>query len=123
MTTTVSFELANLLKEKGFDEQSLSIYLDGKIEELKSTISNSQFTTSRTYSAPTIAEVTMWLYEKHGIWVGVQPISVVGKFQFRTYYNNKGVMNQHWNDSMGKEFTSPTEAYEAAIKYTLENLI
>ncbi len=76
-----------------------------------------------TYSAPTISEVVMWLYEKHGIWIGVQPTSVVGKFQFRTYYNNKSVMNQHWNDSMSKEFSSPIEAYEAAIEYTLNNLI
>lgn len=65
----------------------------------------------------------MWLYEKHGIWIGVQPTSVVGKFQFRTYWNNNNVMNQHWNDSMSKEFNSPTEAYIDAINYTLNNLI
>lgn len=72
---------------------------------------------------PTIAEAVMYLYEKHGIWIGVQPTSVVGKFQFRTYYNNNGVMNQHWNDSMSKEFNSPIKAYEGAIIYTLNNLI
>jgi len=76
-----------------------------------------------TYSAPFISTVVMWLYEKYGIWIGVQPTSIVGKFQFRTYYNNKGVMNQHWNDSMSKQFNSPTEAYESAIKYCLEKII
>lgn len=72
---------------------------------------------------PTIGDVVMWLYKKHGIWIGVQPTSVVGKFQFRTYWNNNNVMNQHWNNSMSKIFNSPTEAYEAAIEYCLTNLI
>ena len=107
MNTPVKFELAKLLKEKGFDI---------KIDYGLSQILNNK-------PAPTIAEVVMWLYEKHGIWIGVQPTSIVGKFQFRTYYNNKGVMNQHWNDSMSKQFNSPTEAYEAAITYCLNNLI
>lgn len=112
MNTPVSFELAKLLKEKG-------ISIDGK-----ERILHSNYTVyENEYPDCTIAEVVMWVYEKYEVWILVQPISVVGKFQFRTYYNNKGVMNQHWNDSMGKQFNSPTEAYEAAIEYTLNNLI
>ena len=107
MNTPVKFELAKLLEEQGYPFEFITV---GELKEVPLNI-------------PTIADVVMWLYEKHGIWIGVQPTSIVGKFQFRTYYNNKGVMNQHWNDSMSKQFNSPTEAYEAAIEYTLNNLI
>ena len=146
MTTPVSFEIAKLLKEKGFDMPCNNyytsrgllnsdgwgdiIYEDGGFSsgepERMIRFDYSDFSKRQKeeyYLCPTISEVVMWLYEKHGIWIGVQPISVVGKFQFRTYYNNKGVMNQHWNESMSKEFNSPTEAYEDAIEYTLKNLI
>lgn len=118
MNTPVSYELAILLKTKGFDEQSLLIYLDGKIEELRSTISNSQCTTSRTCSAPIIAEVIMWLYEKHNIWISV------------TYQRHSE--GKHWRYTINQiyrteivlwEHNTPTEAYEAAIKYCLEKCI
>lgn len=65
----------------------------------------------------TIAEVVMWLYETHGIWITVTSIS---QESWQCHMTRKG-------DSLGKcyleDFYNPTEAYEAAIKYTLENLI
>jgi len=110
MTTPVSFEIAKLLKEKGFNEQTLAIYQDGEILWLKSTISNKEFMTSRNYSAPTIAEVVMWLYEKHGIWVEVYYDN--SKKEFYTVFNGEEY-----------KFNSPTEAYEAVIEYCLTNII
>ena len=130
MNKEVSFPLAKLLKEKGFDKYGYlqDVWLGNKYEWIgkgknKRSVEIPVFGLGSSSVLPTIAEVVMWLYEKHGIWISVQPTSVVGKFQFRTYYNNNGVMNQHWNNSMSKEFKSPTEAYEAAIIYTLNNLI
>ena len=49
MNKEVNFEIAKLLKEKGFR----------LLPDFKS-------------SYPTIAEVVMWLYEKHGVWISVQ---------------------------------------------------
>jgi hypothetical protein len=115
MNIPISFEIAKLLKEKGFNEQGLSIYLDGEIEELRSTISNNQFMTSRTYSAPTIAEVVMWLYEKHEIWISVFSTDDVTMFSYKI----SSKFGQHYSPN----FNSPTEAYEAGIKYVLEKLI
>ena len=132
MNTIVDFERAKLLKKKKFspDENNHELLwiINTRMKcpilgpNPKITVSNYS-EDCEFYSAPTIGEVIMWVYKKHGIWIGVQPTSFVGKFQFRTYWNNNNVMNQHWNDSMGKEFNSPTEAYEAAITYTLKKLI
>ena len=129
----VDFTTAKLLKEKEYKDKNIlgtvrlsePKYYDpnGIIHSIKDAFEEIDYKIEDCFNAPTIVSVVMWLYEKHGIWISVQPTSIVGKFQFRTYYNNKGVMNQHWNDSMGKEFNSPTEAYEAAIEYTLKNLI
>ena len=61
-------------------------------------------------SAPTIAEVVMWLYEKHGDWISVVKFEKYSSCTFR-------------HNCLFKEYNSPTEAYEAAIEYTLKNLI
>ena len=84
-------------------------------------------------SAPTIAEVVMWIYEKNRIW-----ISVGGdcdyKFRFeihtwkwyeieKTYRLGHTVLGESFWDTSSKAFDSPTEAYEAAIEYCLNKLI
>lgn len=77
------------------------------------------FKTSEDFiSAPTIAEVVMWLYEKHGIWIEVSYMDDVLSFGFNicTLETNT-VEDEQW------KFTSPTEAYSSAIEYTLKNLI
>jgi hypothetical protein len=60
------------------------------------------------FNAPTIVSVVMWLYEKNGIWISVY--SIDDSTIFRHCFSNI-------------DFNSPTEAYEAAILYTLNNLI
>jgi hypothetical protein len=115
MNTPVSFELAKLLKEKGINIPSnrglgVAIYEDGKI-------TSTCLYDGTVIHAPTIAEVVMWLYEKHGIWITVTSIS---QESWQCHMTKKG-------DSLGKcyleDFYNPTEAYEAAILYTLNNLI
>lgn len=149
MTTPVSFEIAKLLKEKGFDEQC-DYYYEHAITEAYNEqdgysgpfgwekgetnyqsgfhINNSKYDSSNEAwllcSAPTIAEVVMWLYEKHGIWVRVEPdwdgdfwVQIksreipdarIGKWQVVTAF---------------APYKSPTEAYEKAIEYCLNKLI
>lgn len=71
------------------------------------------------YFAPTIAEVVMWLYEKHGIWIWVEQEDTTNEFQWLCRYENKGCCK----DYDDKFYNSPTESYKAAIEYTLKNLI
>lgn len=84
-----------------------------------------------TFSAPTIAEVVMWLYKTRKIW-----LSVTGnddyKFKFEIYTwmwhepeksfrLGLTVLGETFWDTASKDYASPTEAYEAAIEYCLTN--
>ena len=122
MIESVSFELAKLLKEKGYDRQTINIYLDGVLLSLKAAISNSQFMTSRSYTAPTISEVILWLYEVHNIWITAEPFTKSDNSVVYIYKIFKGsVVDTISRVSNG--FRSLPRAYEAAIEYTLLNLI
>lgn len=107
MNTPVSFELAKLLKEKGFD---------GNHEYMVFTsVETEIYPEGELFLKPTIAEVVMWLYDKHGIWISVLP-SYTWNY---TLYSKITHLQMH-SDGL---FNSPTEAYEAAIEYALNNLI
>ena len=136
MTTPIKLELAKLLKEKGFDKKVFN-YFDTNYEAPSDIYCLGSFenwnTQPNLISAPTIAEVVMWLYEKYGIWVysySVAPylldeedypkivfVSKVQKFkEFDIFVDtDNGLAVNH--------YSSPTEAYEAAIGYCLTNLI
>ena len=94
MNTPVKFELAKLLKEKGYPFEFITV---GELKEVPLNI-------------PTIAEVVMWLYEKHNIWIEVY---------FDGHQKNFYIVQ----NGEEIEFNSPTEAYEAAITYCLNNLL
>ena len=117
MNTPVIFPLVKLLKEKGYD-----IKIDYDLNQILNL-----------KSAPTIADVVMWLYEKHDIW-----ISVGGdcnyKFKFeihtwnwyeleKTYRMGHIVLGETFWHTSSEPFNLPTEAYETAIEYILKNLI
>ena len=98
MNTTISLEIEKILIEKDIDMPVKT----------------------------TIAEVVMWLYEKHGIWIYVSTIKWnyddnTIRFAYRiTVYIDKSPSD---NITSRFDYGSPTEAYEAAIEYTLKNLI
>jgi hypothetical protein len=130
--TYVTFEQAKWLKEKGFDEQCLTIYQDGEILQLKSTISNSQFMTSRNYSATEQHVVVEWLRINHGIWIEVKhnPHSQGNKGLWEylvTPIFEKGhiltSLDSPKRIGNGCGVASPQEAYSAAFDYILNNLI
>ncbi len=86
--------------------------------------------------SPTISDVVMWLYEKHGIWIEVSKLDGYQNLFFYTITGSNGFNYGHkitvieWDDDKCDEMgytnkykNSPTEAYEAAIEYTLNNLI
>jgi hypothetical protein len=142
MNTPVNFEIAKLLKEKGFDLKVRSMYCEEKLHRdtnLKGnyndviwvrTWRNSPY--DDTVSAPTITEAVMWLYEKHGIWISIhsdKALNWKSLFSIKidwTYPKDstiKGIKPKYFKYKGKNEFNSPTEAYEAAIEYTLNNLI
>jgi len=116
----VSFELAKLLKEKGFDEKCYAFYeYDSKefYREERIPCCNSR---SDDYAAPTHQMAIAWLRTKHIIIV-VQP----------EYFNADGICSYWgvdiWTDDnyekLQGDFPSYEQAVEASLKYSLENLI
>ena len=137
MNTPISFEIAKLLKEKGF-EQNHEV---GIICRIQNTV-NKNYEKTRAIKQsdldnlwsvfneiyPTIAEVIMWLYEKHRIWATVYTMDKWlpnGNDREQLFDYSLKQMKLGLIDIPKKpeEFNSPTEAYEAAIDYILKNLI
>lgn len=148
MKTHVNFKIAKLLKNKGFDEQckycyerALTTQIDPESNEpsgpfgwekgetnlqsgfFVNNYDGIDFSNDNWYicSAPTIAQVVMWLYEKHGIWIEVKSpdckdinwyFSIHKPYKFGNHYNGKEIY-----------YNSPTEAYSAAIEYCLTKLL
>ena len=114
MNTPVNFEIAKLLKEKGYNKIAQNLWHFNGSDCIGMSNKNSE---NFGFSAPTIAEVVMWLYEKHGIWV----------YPFRHNFNNEfywHIDTPHEDEfTSDMNFKSPTEAYEAGIEYTLKNLL
>lgn len=126
MNTHVNFETAKLLKEKGFEGiiSPLWYYKDGTLHETPTEGYKGlkcwniwESTQGVRWDAPTIAEVVMWLYEKHGIWIMVKREDYKTLVRWVFYVNN----NYPPQHLMGHDLL--TKAYEAAILYTLNNLI
>lgn len=139
MNKPVSYELAEMLKEKGFNLKVVNFYNYGKLSLIsdkdrqigKLTIYNPinwNFVREHYTSAPTIAEVIMWLYEKYGIWISVYTMDKwlpngndrEQMFDYSVKQMKLGLIDI---PKKPEEFSSPTEAYESAIKYALLNLI
>ena len=129
MNTTINFEIAKLIKQKGFNVPTLYFYLDGKLKYNHSIQprNNNRDTGTCEVSAPTIADVIMWLYEKHGVWIEVSCHTVLDEKDDDVdvdvfYFIVRGL--KPVNILYSGDFVNlPTEAYEAAIEYTLKNLI
>jgi hypothetical protein len=118
LTKEVSFELAKLLKEKGYDELCGFVYNGqfepfhtNKITECGYLQTNSELI-NLVYSAPTIGEVFDWIYDKHKIWISVN--KEVEGFDFI-------IDNKYGLGKYQKRIDSPAEAYEEAIKNVLIN--
>lgn len=122
MNTPVSFEIAKLLKEKGWDTNTYSNCwvktLDGEIIHNKDRKNIPEHDRCETYlMQPTIAEVVMWLYEKHGVWVCIDKAEDFDWWKFNIrMLKDVGYLY----GGFGSDFNSPTAAYEAAIEYTLK---
>jgi len=140
MNTHVKFEIAKLLKEKGFDNTTLRFYtkpntkmfgidehgryypMKNKAKSLWTMGNAAALKIENVYQAPTIAEVVMWLYEKHGVWVDVSLNQFSKPTDLQWMYSIVFTQRCTYSHSP-KSYNSPTEAYEAAILHVLNNLI
>ena len=129
MTTIVKFQLAKLLREKGFDKEAKCYHSDGTFQDRQNlyNYNDSMFQDGEDYliSAPTIAETVTWLYEKYAIWIFVASKTSDGKNIFiphgRTVPDTiKNGLIVDLIPYTAKD--TPTEAYESAIEYCLTNI-
>lgn len=150
----VSFEVAKLLKEKGFSAYCTSLYTE---EGKQNDVGNYNGTDDDkyiSYSRPTHALAVKWVRENFGIHISIQPVwynkhSNIAYFYLAfenpekevtnhddrftvilegSYQDVKGnYVNDEKYDKLlfetGFAFCSSQEATEAALLYTLKNLI
>ena len=121
----VSFETAKLLKEKGFNQNCATYYLDGQVwrHYHGEVIPKAK----QIYAAPTQAVAMKWLREVHKI--GIFPSTYTftngdGTEEYHPY--GTAIINLVTYELMTDDImprSSYKQACEAAIKYCLENLI
>lgn len=146
----VSFEVAKLLKEKGFDENTLCKYAgkDGVTEEWYDDYRERMIrfdwdeghliepltepedkygVYGDTIPAPTLQMVMKWLREVHNLFIQVTIVPYTTVTMEQKYYlfsvckNRRNLINR--SDHPHDSYSTYEEACETAIKYCLENLI
>jgi hypothetical protein len=154
MNKPVRYTIAKLLKEKGFKESTKAnwyilskdhsenynkglpvdeskIFFAKDSYELSNIIEIDEDTEHQVFhflAVPTIADVVMWLLEKHKIWIwiGCRDLENNGKTIFIA--NGRNIPSTKSNGFVVdiipyQPKDNPSEAYESAIEYTLNNLI
>lgn len=125
----VSFETAKLLKEKGFDENTLMVYMSyGDLCKCNryDSIRNSNYNDiTKNYfecTAPTHQMACAWLREEYDLHIIAYPYKANDKKKWCCKifekYNSLGC-EKYVNETLD----SYEDTVEAAIKYCLENLI
>lgn len=138
----VSFEVAKLLKEKGFPQEydvyHSMVYNEEDYQdeyEVQRMILETRFVKAGTLSSypigvpdpkcycPTLQMAMKWLREVHNIFIAINmiPDTIQKPYFFKPYVGRK-IYNFPLDYSV-EFYTTYEEACEAAIKYCLENLI
>lgn len=136
MNTPVTYPLALLLCENLYDVPTDSLYVNNTLIDTNGRKCNWNREEEYEYfpnpiSAPTIADVVMWLNDTYGIWIH-SSCDVDGNFYPKISFSKeenwfnlelRSKMNAGNREIFIVDYKSPTLAYEAAILYTLTNLI
>lgn len=132
MNTPISGVIPELLAKKGYDEPCKFCVDDEFDTPMPYDCGMEMHKNSygMYYSCPTIAQVIMWLYEKHEIWVSVSwsfankapDNNVKWSFSLSNVGNRDNCIVTLHDDDF-KFYKTNTEAYLAAIEYTLKNLL
>lgn len=130
----VSFEIAKLLKEKGFNESCHCYYTDkGKFVDMAWNLyekhnTNSELNDFSFCSAPTLQMTMKWLREVHNKHCDIgYDLNLYWFFQIielkelKEHFDYSELKYYHTENETG--FNTYEESVEAALKYCLENLI
>lgn len=127
-----SYEVAKLLKEKGFDETCYACYeyfsssitmYSGWPFEYKGEVVNSS---KDRIKCPTHQMAMKWLREEHKIMITIIPQEVnvgVDRMCYAIYRITEDLYQPLYNGKVDSLVDSYEETVEAALKYCLENLI
>jgi hypothetical protein len=116
----VSFETAKLLKEKGFTEWCNSYFISDNEIALISV--RRDFNDYGIYlSAPTLQMAMKWLRKAHNINIDIVPIWNQKRFEYQVFIITPENAKHCYVDE--KLYLVYEQACEAAIKYSLKNLI
>lgn len=111
----VSFEIAKLLKEKGFDEPCVYVYRHDGSEDIwdadKEVIA---------YQEPTLQMAMKWLREIHKVHIIIDYSVCFSKYSFDAIRLHSTNLTNIEDSFI---YDTYEEVAEAAIKYCLENLI
>lgn len=119
----VSFEVAKLLKERGFNDCCLMYYfLDGTIERSKGFRHKNHYY-DNTQSAPTQQMVMRWLREEKGLFIEICCDDLDYNWQILNVWHRDANGDPLIKSASYGGYNEYEKACEAAIKYCLENLI
>ncbi len=115
----VSYEVAKLLKEKGFDIECNTAYYNGSLIDytMYGFCIDGEF-----IFAPTHQMTMKWLREIYGlhIWVDYSRLDCNEKQPYLWNIVETKIDGDYWGGTYNK---SPKNAVESALNYTLKNLI
>lgn len=125
----VSFEVAKLLKEKGFDELCIFKYNSEGIR-MKAGVAIDEWQNSELdddeCSCVSLQMAMKWLREVHNILITIVPQEIglgFDKLCYGIYRITEDLYQPLYNGKTDNLVNSYEEAVEAGIKYCLENLI
>lgn len=131
----VTFEIAKLLKEKGFNERTQTSYIIDNTDRPFVKVGDfvySANTESHRIAAPTHQMAMKWLREKHGLFIGIDYdyyedydyVSDIPYYASCVYFVNEreenGCAKREVIENLCKTYE---EAVEAALEYCLTKLI
>lgn len=115
----VSFEIAILLKEKGFNERTFGSYdMNGKFQKGSAFWNN----LATSYSAPTLYMAMEWLREK-GIFIAINNDDLDYNWQCFDLINRGSTGDPKILSSSCAGYKTFEKAAEDSIKYSLEILV
>ena len=118
-----SYDVAKLLKEKGFNEPTWTRYEDND-EVIFGDKYNWNNSPMGQISAPTHQMAMKWLRKEHNILLFLLPAQENGKLVYLvevwTWNEEEGIYESTYAPMPRKE---PEQAIGSALKYSLENLI
>ena len=119
----VSFETAKLLKEKGFDWNCITYYVDSNHNNVQYSMLFENNTTWEECccSAPTHQMAMKWIREVHNINIDIVSVWNQKRFEYQVFVVTPENAKHCYIDD--KLYLGYEEAVEAGLKYCLENLI